>query len=167
MDEHSVQESTTTDDGYAIVVADHEDEEDRRSVENGLIAFNATVSPFFSAEVRAASPARALDVFVRGADGRILGGVTAQTGWDWLSIELVWLDESLRGRGLGTRLMRTSEDEARRRGCKRAHLTTYSFQARGFYERLGYRVVGQLDDFPPGSTRYWLRKDFADDASLD
>lgn len=145
---------------YVITVTDQPNEADRQCIEVGLTAFNATVSPYFRATHPPEGQARAFDVFVRSEDGTILGGVTSHTGWGWLSIELVWLDERIRGHGLGQRLMRLCEEEARRRGCTRAHLTTYSFQARGFYERLGYRVVGQLDDFPPGGARYWLRKDF-------
>ncbi len=81
------------------------------------------------------------------------------TYWDWLDIAVLWLDERLRGEGHGTRLMRVAEDEAMRRGCVHSYLSTLSFQARGFYEGLGYRVIGRLDDYPPGHVKYWLRKD--------
>ena len=47
----------------------------------------------------------------------------------------------------------------RTRGCSQVMLTTYSFQARGFYEKEGYRVVGEMADYPPGATYYWMRKD--------
>ena len=53
-----------------------------------------------------------------------------------------------------------AEEEARRRGCRHAYTTTFSFQAPGFYTRLGFRIVGQLADYPQGATYYWLRKDF-------
>ncbi len=55
-----------------------------------------------------------------------------------------------------------AETEAMRRGCKWARLETFSFQARGFYEKLGYRVIGALHDFPPGGSVYWMRKDFSE-----
>jgi ribosomal protein S18 acetylase RimI-like enzyme len=57
--------------------------------------------------------------------------------------------------------MQRAEDEARRRGCRGAWLDTYSFQARGFYERIGYEVFGVIDDFPPGHSRLFLRKTFS------
>ena len=56
-------------------------------------------------------------------------------------------------------LLRMAEAEARTRGCSHVMLTTYSFQARGFYEKEGYRVVGEMAGYPPGATYYWMRKD--------
>jgi hypothetical protein len=53
-----------------------------------------------------------------------------------------------------------AETEVKSRGCSHAFLSTYSFRARGFYEKFGYRVVGQLDDYPPGQSYYWMRKNF-------
>jgi GNAT superfamily N-acetyltransferase len=73
----------------------------------------------------------------------------------------VWIDERFRGQGYGERMLAAAEDEARRRGCAHAHLDTLSFQARPFYEKLGYRVYGVLDDFPAGTEykRYYMVKD--------
>ncbi|MBN1956240.1 MAG: GNAT family N-acetyltransferase, partial [Anaerolineae bacterium] len=61
-------------------------------------------------------------------------------------------------RGHGHRLLTAVEDEARRRGAKYAHLDTFSFQAPDFYEQHGYRVFGELEDFPPGHRRYYFTK---------
>ena len=65
----------------------------------------------------------------------------------------------LRRLGHGRALLRMAEAEARTRGCSHVMLTTYSFQARGFYEKEGYRVVGEMAGYPPGTTYYWMRKD--------
>jgi GNAT superfamily N-acetyltransferase len=105
------------------------------------------------------NPPRPLDIFMRDAGGAIVGGITAATFWGWLDVDTLWVSEELRGRGFGARLLAEAEAEARRRGCRHARLDTYSFQARGFYAKQGYRVVGEMVDFPPGSTFYWLRKD--------
>ncbi|MCB0117125.1 MAG: GNAT family N-acetyltransferase [Caldilineaceae bacterium] len=102
-------------------------------------------------------------IVVRDDEGEIVAGVAASTYWQWLEVDKLWVDESLRGRGVGRQLLRRAEEIAIERGCLRAMLTTYSFQARGFYEKEGYRIVGALEDYPPGSTFYWLRKDFGDD----
>ncbi|HEY9784965.1 MAG TPA: GNAT family N-acetyltransferase [Candidatus Obscuribacterales bacterium] len=101
---------------------------------------------------------QALAIFVRDADGTILGGITGSTNWGWLHVNLLAVHSSLRNQGLGRTLMEMAETEAIKRGCKAAFLDTFSFQALGFYKKLGYELFGTLDDFPPGHKRYFLRK---------
>ena len=52
-----------------------------------------------------------------------------------------------------------AETEAKARGCRRATLDTYSFQAPAFYQRLGYKIVAAVDDLPAGHKHYTLVKD--------
>ena len=92
------------------------------------------------------------------ATGEVSGGLWAGSGYDWLRIELLIVPEALRGRGIGTRLMRMAEAAARSRGCVGVWLDTFEFQARGFYEKRGYRCFGELGDYPPGFARYFLTK---------
>ena len=82
--------------------------------------------------------------------GEIWGG--------WLQVDVLWVAAALRGRGEGARLMAAAEAYAAQKGCVGVVLDTFSFQARPFYERLGYRVFGQLDDYPPGHTRFYMEK---------
>jgi GNAT superfamily N-acetyltransferase len=82
-------------------------------------------------------------------------------------VELLFVPESLRRGGLGRRLMRDAEEEAVRRGCRGAWLDTFSFQARGFYERLGYAAFGFIEDYPPGHSRIFLKKTFGAPAKVD
>ena len=103
--------------------------------------------------------AQRLCFVVKDADQTVLGGVIGIVYWDWLAVDLMWLPEALRGRGLGHQLLTHIEDEARRRGAKHVHLDTFSFQAPEFYQQHGYRVFGELKDFPPGYTRYYLTKE--------
>ena len=77
-----------------------------------------------------------------------------------LLIDLFFLPDRLRGGGLGSRLLRLAEDEAKRRGCCAAVLYTISFQAPGFYERHGYRVFGTIECRPPGTSRIFMTKAF-------
>lgn len=55
-------------------------------------------------------------------------------------VEAVRLDGAVRGRGLGTALMRWAIEESRRRGCSLVQLTTDKRRsdAHRFYERLGF-----------------------------
>lgn len=97
-------------------------------------------------------------VFLRTAEGDLLGGVLAEAGRGWLHVRDLWVDASVRGRGLGAKLIFAAEDEARRRGCHGAYLDTFDYQARPFYERCGYEVFGTLDDYPVGHQRFFMRK---------
>ena len=100
-----------------------------------------------------ATGVRALD-----DDGACIGGIHAWVNWNWLQIYLVWIDEAHRGRGLGTRMLAEIEQIGREQGCEHAHLDSFSFQAPEFYERHGYQRFAELDDYPPGQRRIFLRK---------
>jgi len=95
---------------------------------------------------------------VQTFEGEIAGGIIGATYWEWLYVNLMWLREDLRHQGYGKELLSLAEDEARQRGAKQSYLDTFSFQAPGFYQKQGYEVFGQLDDFPPGQQRYFLKK---------
>jgi GNAT superfamily N-acetyltransferase len=99
---------------------------------------------------------RPLAVFVRG-EGQIVAGLSGDTYCGWLFVKYLWVSEELRGRGIGRELMAQAEIGARERGCHSAWLDTFSFQARGFYEKLGYEEFGRLD-YPPGHYRHFMRK---------
>jgi GNAT superfamily N-acetyltransferase len=99
-----------------------------------------------------------LALFIRNQTGQILGGLSGATAWGWLHISLFWISQELRGKGYGKRLLALAEKEALARGCKRAHLDTFSFQALDFYQKSGYEVFAQLDDFPENANRFFLKK---------
>jgi GNAT superfamily N-acetyltransferase len=101
---------------------------------------------------------RPLTVFVRDADGEIVGGLLGGTYWGWLHVDILWVKDSLRGRGYGRALLAAAEQEAIRRGCRHAHLDTMSFQALAFYQRQGYAVFGELHDLPAGHSRHFMKK---------
>ena len=90
-----------------------------------------------------------------------MGGLWGRTAGTWLFVELLFIPEEMRRNGLGRKMMATAEEEARARACRGVWLDTFSFQARGFYEKLGYSVFGAIENFPPGHARYFLKKDFA------
>lgn len=92
------------------------------------------------------------------SDGAVIGGLWGRTGWEWLTIELIFVPESLRGQGIASRVIAMAEDEALRRGCHSAWLDTLNPDALSLYEGLGYVRFGELKDFPIGSSRYFLQK---------
>jgi GNAT superfamily N-acetyltransferase len=103
-------------------------------------------------------PARRFALVLRGDDGAVQGGLRAVTYYGWMFVEILFLPADQRGKGLGTRLMHMAEQEARSRGCVGIWLDTFSFQARPFYERLGYACFGRINDYPPGHSRFFMQK---------
>jgi ribosomal protein S18 acetylase RimI-like enzyme len=87
-----------------------------------------------------------------------LGGLSARIVQGWMYVALLAVAPEARGTGLGRRLMAEAEAEAAARGLTGVWLDTFSFQAPGFYERLGYRVFGTLEDSPPGERRHFFAK---------
>ena len=91
--------------------------------------------------------------------GEVVGGVIASTHWNWLYVSLMWMQPGYRRSGYGAQLLSLAEEEGRTRGAKFAYLDTFSFQAPGFYEKFGYEIFGELADFPPGHTRWFMKKE--------
>lgn len=148
-------------DSFRITLAETADPGTREFMRGQLRAFNDQNSEHHRA-IRAASAASPtpVDILIRDDAGEIVGGLIASTYWGWLEVDTLWVGERLRRLGYGRTLLRMAEAEARARGCVHVMLTTYSFQAREFYEKEGYRVVGEMTDYPPGESYYWMRKDF-------
>jgi ribosomal protein S18 acetylase RimI-like enzyme len=131
----------------------------RESQDDALRTYVRSVLQEHNAHHAVSSPnPQPISISVVDAHGRAVGGLIAQTYWNWLSIDLLAIAEEARGLGLGTQMMAQAELEAKRRGCAFARTSTYAFQALRFYERLGYHIIGQIDDYPEGATLYWLRK---------
>lgn len=95
---------------------------------------------------------------VQREGGRIVAAGRGITNMGLVEIRGLWVDPDRRGRGIGRRLLAAVEAEAVRRGCTRAGLDTYSWQAPDFYLRLGYRIHGTLD-YPNGTKRHFLVKE--------
>lgn len=121
-----------------------------RVVGDGLLEFNRAVigDPH---EIQ-------LGVFVRDESGTVIGGLLGHVRWQWVYVAKLWLPDELRGRGIGTRVMRAVEEYGRRHGCHGIYLDTFEYQALPFYEKLGYEQFGVLEGYPPGYRQYHLRK---------
>jgi ribosomal protein S18 acetylase RimI-like enzyme len=100
---------------------------------------------------------RTMAITLRAGD-EIVGGLIGETYWGWLFIDSLWISEKLRRKNFGKALIEKAESEARKRGVRNAFVNSFSFQAPGFYRKLGYREFGKLTDFPKGHTRHWLQK---------
>ena len=135
---------------------------------------NVQIDPAPSPEIRAAL-AREINAYhsrtvahestrfaalLRGHDGALTAGVMGVISWRWLFIEAMWVGDDLRGQGIGRTLMTAAENHALAAGCHSAWLDT--FQAKDFYLALGYEAFGELDDYPPGQSRTFMKKRLSD-----
>ena len=106
---------------------------------------------------------RTFTLVLRAPDGRLLGGAHAILNMGLVEVRGLWVDPARRGEGLGRSLMAALEREAAARGITRVALDTYEWQARSFYEKLGYRVFGTLS-YPAGPRRFYMEKELAPQA---
>jgi ribosomal protein S18 acetylase RimI-like enzyme len=132
-------------------------DEDAEFVRTQLRAFNTAAFPEFFDRSREIP---SINIYVREETGKIVGAIVCEIHWQTLMVDILWVDDSLRLRGVGSYLLDLAEMEGKRQGCTFAVLTTFDFQARGFYEGHDYYVIGILNDYPPGHSYYTLRKDF-------
>ncbi len=117
----------------------------------GMRAFNRAQAPgMTSAKIVAA---------VRDDAGKVVGGVIGRLAGDSVYMEIVYNDEEVRGTGLGREAMQLVEEEARRLGATESWLYTMSFQAKPFYEKLGYHQFGELQWLGGQHRRHFMRKD--------
>jgi ribosomal protein S18 acetylase RimI-like enzyme len=125
--------------------------EDVAALEDRLYQYNVAATGY--------ADGRWLAIFVRDAAGQIAAGLH---GWTWGGtgfVRTLWVREDLRRRGMGARLLTAAEHEAARRGCREMQLDTHTYQAPGFYRRLGYEQIGELPGWPgTGFTRFFFRK---------
>lgn len=133
-----------------IELVEHPDPDLVRTLETGLDEYNAS-----TAGPQNAAP---FALIMKNDRDEIAGGLFAVTFWSGLAIDLFWIAEAYRGAGYGRELLARAEAEGRRRGARKAFLNTHTFQAPGFYEKLGYELYGVLHDFPPGyDRRYYVK----------
>ena len=125
-------------------------ESDAQFVRDGLSLYNVARTGY--------DHWRPLKLFIRDETGLIRGGLLGHIWGGWLHITDLWLDEGARGGGLGRKLMKTAEAEARADGCRYVHLDSHSFQAPDLYKKLGYEEFGRLNDSPLGHEQVFLWK---------
>ena len=129
----------------------------RQHVRDHLDTFNVAVTGL--------SEYHSVSVFLRDEHDEVLGGCIGAIWGGWLSVGFLWVSESLRRRGYGRQLLAAAERYAIERGCTRAWLTTFSFQAPEFYPRLGYETFAVLEDHPLGHHHHFLQKRLGEDAT--
>jgi predicted N-acetyltransferase YhbS len=134
-----------------IQLSENATEEERSGILTPLLAHNLANGGDDALETFA--------LLLRAPDSNeVIGGLYGKISYRWLLIDLVSVPESMRGQGIGERLMRMAEEVAQKKNCTGIWLETFSFQAPGFYQKLGYTEFGRLADYPPGHTRFYFQK---------
>ncbi len=119
-------------------------------VSEGLRAFNRSFLGDYASEPIA------VEVCDEGGD--IIGGAVGVIQLGWLFIDVLWIPESMRSSGIGSRVLEAMESEAIRRGADRAILDTMGFQAEEFYADRGYFECGRVPNFASGYDRIYMTK---------
>ncbi|MCA1056002.1 GNAT family N-acetyltransferase [Rossellomorea aquimaris] len=104
------------------------------------------------------TPLEKVSFVIRDDQDEIVGGVVGETFWHHLHIDFLWVSEEYRKEGYGVQLVERMEEFAKEKGCYLVILDTFSFQAPGFYKKLGYEEFGVLEDFPKGSRQHYMEK---------
>ncbi|HWK47678.1 MAG TPA: GNAT family N-acetyltransferase [Stellaceae bacterium] len=134
-----------------ITLTDAPDAQAIAAIGEGLSAYNLTKAGY--------QDHRPLAVLIADPVTKAtVGGLLGRTSLGLFFVDIFFLPEQSRIRGLGSRILRQAEDEARRRGCGAVLLYTITFQAEGFYARNGYEVLGRVECDPPGHTRIVMTK---------
>jgi GNAT superfamily N-acetyltransferase len=101
-------------------------------------------------------------LFARSETGGFVGGLLGWTHWNHFFVCALFVDERARREGVGRELMKRAEELAVEQGCNAIYLDTFDFQAPKFYEKLGFKVFGTLQDYPTGHQRFYLVKQIRD-----
>ena len=143
----------------SLSVHDNVPAEEARVVDRGLEDSNAAAAPVHEV--------RPLCCFARLESGAVVGGAIGRTWGLCCELKQLWVHPMHRRMGLGTRLVRLFEESAMARGCSTFYLDTFTFQARPFYERLGYEPKLEICGFSPGVTKYIMVRSKAADTSCN
>ena len=123
---------------YRIEINDHPSSQEAQTIIDGLVHYNTVMA--------GDSQNTPLSVIVRNENGEIIGGLLGRTYWSWLHINTIWVKEHFRQKGIGKKLIESAEKEAVDRNCRCSFLDKYDFQAKLFYQKLGYEAISVIDD---------------------
>jgi GNAT superfamily N-acetyltransferase len=145
--------TTTIGSEYTFSIEAGGDDTFKRYLQQILNEYHAEVHPTMTTP-----QSKRFTIRVTDQEGQGMGGAIVWTYWGWLEISVLALEKQARGQGLGRQLMARIEELAQKEGCTRARVEAFEHET-GFYQRLGYQVLGCLEDYPEGHNYYWLRKD--------
>lgn len=136
-----------------IKVSDKIDQESHDRIIKLLVEYNLNKTEEFRNEIN-----KPIEIIARDEWNEIIGGLYGRSIWGTLEVKTFVVKPENRNKGIGRKLIIEAEKEAKNRNCKFISLDTFSFQAPGFYEKLGFEKIGTETDFPKGFEKYYYRK---------
>jgi GNAT superfamily N-acetyltransferase len=128
--------------------------EDNDLLDSKLVAFNRSIVPFKQSEDWIS-----LSHVLKDDAGQMMAGINATLYcWNVMHVDILYVEEALRGKGYGKLLLERAERKAKNLGGYLSHLDTFDWQAKEFYQKQGYAVFGVLADCPPGHCRHYMQK---------
>ncbi|MFI0430845.1 GNAT family N-acetyltransferase [Mariniflexile sp. HMF6888] len=128
--------------------------QDTETISQGIINFNNSKT----SDLEPIEKEIKFFVFVRNEFDKIIGGIRAVCFWNTMHIELLWLSEDCRGKGIGKKLIESAENFAKENGYEKVFVETTSWQAKPFYEKVGYSHIATLNGRPKGHASHYLTK---------
>lgn len=125
-------------------------EEDKKVMVEGMLSYHASKGHPRKTET--------YTIVLKNKENKVVGMAIVSFLWNGMHIDTLWVDESVHKQGWGKKLMEMAEKEAIKRGCTLAYTDTFTWQAPGFYEKLGYELYGKLENFPEGNSLSYYRK---------
>lgn len=123
------------------------------------IAFVNSALAKFNEEKAGADNHELLNIVEYDGNNSIIAGILGGTYWGWLHIDILWVAEKSRMQGIGSKLLKAAEEEAKKHGCHSVHLDTMSWQAPEFYKKHGYKIISELENIPAGNKKFHLIKE--------
>ena len=87
-------------------------------------------------------------------DNEIVGGMIARKKMQWLDIDILFVDQNYRNHKIGSHLMSKAVEYCKKENLIGIHLYTLDFQAKGYYEMQGFKLIAEIENWPRGITRY-------------
>lgn len=136
---------------YKIILEENPYQEDVQILSDGIMEY--------AKQKKDHAPIEFFAFFIRDEKNKIYGGCNGDNLYGCLYIDQLWIEESLRGKGYGTKLMLAAEKLGREKGCTFAAVNTMDWEALGFYQKLGYHIEFERHGFKRNSIFYFLRKE--------
>lgn len=116
-------------------------------IHDALYSYNLSKNGLERVDVHAAKKPEAAALVIADKAGKCYGGVAYH--WEneprHIFVDYLFIDEALRGRKLGEQLFAKLEESARAAGAENITLTTNTYQAPGFYKKLGFTEISCKD----------------------